>query len=101
AEYFAFRQSFLKKAVQQALYVDTRRLAGDTFVRNATGAVAAGLAATWALVAQLPMQIKDLPPTTQTVLLGAPVVAYIAKDRIKELTREWLSRRVREFDTGS
>ncbi len=101
AEYFSFRQSFLKKAVQQALYVDTRRLATDTFVRNATGAVAAGLAATWALVAQLPTQLKDLPPTVQTLLLGVPVVAYIAKDRIKELTREWLSRRVRAFDTSS
>jgi hypothetical protein len=101
AEYFAYRQSFLKKAVQQALYVDTRRLATDTFIRNAAGAVAAGLAATWALVAQLPSRLSNLSPAAQTLLFGLPVVAYIAKDRIKELTREWLSRTVRNYDLSS
>ena len=100
-EYFAYRQSFLKKAVQQALYVDTRRIESDRFVRNAAGAVAAALAATWALVAQLPAQIQNLPPGLQTFLLGLPIVAYIAKDRIKELTRDWLSRRAKSYDHGS
>ena len=98
AEYFAYRQSLLKKAVQQALYVDTRRLQHDTFVRNTTGAVAAGLAATWALVAQLPSQLGNLDPTWQTLLFALPVLAYVAKDRIKEGTREWLMRRVRGYD---
>jgi hypothetical protein len=98
AEYFAYRQSFLKKAVHQALYVDTRRLTTDTFVRNATGVVAAGLAATWAVVAQMPMGLKNLSPSVQTMLVALPIVAYMAKDRIKELTREALLRRVRAFD---
>ena len=101
AEYFAYRQSFLKKAVQQALYVDTRRIPTDTFVRNATGMVAAGLAATWALVAQLPSQLQNLPPVLQTLLVGLPVVAYIGKDRLKELTREWLTSRLKAFDTDA
>jgi hypothetical protein len=60
--------------------------------------VAAGLAATWALVAQLPAQLRDLSPTAQTIVLAAPVVAYMAKDRIKELSREWLTARLRTFD---
>lgn len=98
AEYFAYRQSLLKKAVQQALYVDTRRLQSDTFVRNTAGAVAAGLAATWALVAQIPAQVSDLSAGWQTALFALPVVAYVLKDRIKEVTREWLMRRVRGFD---
>jgi hypothetical protein len=52
-------------------------------------------------VAQLPGQIKDTPPVLQTLLLGLPIVAYVAKDRIKELTREWLSRRLQSFDHSS
>ena len=100
-EYFAYRQSFLKKAVQQALYVDTRRLTTDRWLRNATGAVAASLAATWALVAQVPAQLSNLSPAAQTALVAMPVLAYAAKDRIKELTREWLIRRFLAFDTNS
>jgi hypothetical protein len=98
AEYFAFRRSTLKRAVQQALYLDTRRVASDKFIRNATGLVAAGLAATWALVAQLPAQLRNLSSTAQIVVLAIPVVAYMAKDRIKELSREWLTNRLRSFD---
>src|SRR5262249_19655316 len=94
AEYFSYRKSFLKKTVQQALYIDARRLGTDRFGRNATGAVAAGLAATWALVAQLPAKIENVPPAVQTVLFCLPIAAYVAKDRIKELTREWLSKRI-------
>jgi hypothetical protein len=100
-EYFAYRQSYLKKAVQQALYVDTRRLPTDTFVRNATGAVAAGLAATWALVAQIPTQVQGLPPGLQAALFALPVVAYMGKDRIKELSREWLLRRMKAYDVDT
>jgi hypothetical protein len=97
-EYFAYRRAILKKAVQQALYVDTRRIPSDKFIRNATGMMAASLAATWALVAQLPLRLSGLSPSLQTLFLVLPVIAYVAKDRIKELTREWLSGRLRSFD---
>jgi hypothetical protein len=97
-EYFAFRRSILKKSVQQALYIDTPRLSSDKFIRNTTGMVAAGLAATWAVVAQLPMQLRNLSSTAQTLVVLIPVIAYVAKDRIKELTREWLTRRLRASD---
>jgi hypothetical protein len=98
SEYFAYRQSFLKKAVQQALYVQSAGLRNDRFIRNATGLVAAGLAAVWALVAKVPQNVASLPPMVKTVLVGLPIFAYMAKDRIKELTREWLTRRVRGYD---
>jgi len=48
-EYFLYRRSLLKKAVQQALWVTTRRRQVDSYLRNAAGMVAAGIAATWAL----------------------------------------------------
>jgi hypothetical protein len=97
-EYFTYRASALKKAVQQALYVGSGRLQKEKFIRNVTGLVAAGLAATWAVVAQLPQRVQHLPPFLQSTLVALPVVAYMAKDRIKELTREWLMRRVRGYD---
>src|SRR5262249_32343067 len=81
-----------------ALYVQSGRVQNDQFIRNATGAMAAGLAATWALVAQLPQRLTNLPPLAQTALFVLPVAAYMAKDRIKELSREWLTRRVRGYD---
>jgi hypothetical protein len=97
-EYFLYRRSLLKKAVQQALWVDTRRRKADRYVRNAAAMVAAGLAATWALIAQLPSRFLSLSPSMQVLMFVLPVIAYIAKDRIKELTKEWLIRRLDTFD---
>jgi hypothetical protein len=98
AEYFSYRQSLLKKAVHQALWVETHRLTRDQYLRNVSSMVAAGLAATWAAVAQLPMQWAKLSSTLQATLVVLPVVAYVAKDRIKELTRDWLMRRAVTYD---
>lgn len=97
-EYFLYRRSLLKKAVQQALWVDTRRRKPDRYVRNAAAMVAAGLAATWALIAQLPTRFLSLSSSMQVLMLVLPVIAYVAKDRIKEMTKEWLLRRLDAFD---
>jgi hypothetical protein len=84
--------------VQQALYVESGRLANDQFIRNVSGVIAASLAATWALVAQLPQNVANLHPVLQTAVLGLPIFAYAMKDRIKELTKDWITRRIRGFD---
>lgn len=97
-EYFLYRRSILKKAVQEALWVDTRRRKADSYLRNAAGMVAAGLAATWALIAQLPARFFSLSPLAQMLMFVLPVVAYIMKDRIKEVTKEWMIRRLRAYD---
>ncbi|HEX3762418.1 MAG TPA: hypothetical protein VHW23_27140 [Kofleriaceae bacterium] len=97
-EYFLYRRSLLKKAVQQALWVRTRRRPADRYLRNAAGMVAAGMAATWALIAQLPAQLSSLSPAAQTLMCALPVIAYVLKDRIKELTKEWMIRRMRAYD---
>lgn len=60
--------------------------------------VAAGLAATWALIAQLPARFSSLSPLAQTLMFVLPVVAYIMKDRIKEMTKEWMIRRMHAYD---
>jgi hypothetical protein len=98
SEYFAYRKALLKKAIHQALYVGTQKLKTDKYVRNATGMVAASLAATWAVAAQLPLRQQGLSTSTQLLIFGLPVIAYVAKDRIKELTREWLTGKLQDFD---
>ncbi len=97
-DYFSYRSSQLKKAVQQALYLDPRSVEVDKFRRNAIGAVAAALAATWAMAAQLPGSIANASGTAKLILLALPVLAYVGKDRIKTLSSEYLSKRLRSFD---
>ncbi len=97
-EYFTYRASLLKKAVQQALYLNVRASRGDMFVRNAVGAVAAALAAIWALATQLPIYVASLPATTKALFFTGAVLAYVMKDRIKALTSEALLKRARTYD---
>jgi hypothetical protein len=98
AEYFSYRSSLIKKAVQQALYLDPREVKADKFVRNGVGAVGAALAAIWALAAQIPATLARASGGTQMLLLAIPVVAYVMKDRIKALTNEYLIAKLRRFD---
>lgn len=97
-EYFTYRASLLKKSVQQALYLNLRASRGDMFVRNAVGAVAAALAAIWALATQIPAYVVNLPPTTKALFFTGAVLAYVMKDRIKALTSEALLKRARTYD---
>jgi len=97
-EYFTYRASLLKKSVQQALYLNVRESRRDTFVRNAVGAVAAALAAIWALATQLPAYVSNLPGPTKVLFFVAAVLAYVMKDRIKAVTGEFLLRRARTYD---
>ncbi len=97
-EYFAYRSSLLKKAVQQALYLDVRKAHADTFVRNGVGAVGAALAAIWALATQLPQTMANLSSGTKLFVFVAAVLAYVAKDRIKVATNEYVVPRLRRFD---
>jgi hypothetical protein len=97
-DYFSYRSSQLKKTVQQALYLDPRSVQADSFQRNAVGAVAAALAATWAVAAQVPGSFAQASGNAKLALLALPVLAYVAKDRIKAVTGEWLSKRLRRFD---
>ncbi len=97
-EYFAYRASQLKKAVQQALYLDVRKAQADKFVRNGVGAVGAAIAAIWALATQLPQQMASLSSGTKMLVLAGAVLAYVAKDRIKTNATEYLMPKLRRFD---
>jgi len=88
----------LKKELQRALYIDTRRIVKDPFYRNTAAMVAAGIAATWATLAQLPLWRGGWTTKQGVFFLLAAVGAYILKDRIKEWVREGLLRRFVKWD---
>jgi hypothetical protein len=100
-EYFTYRSSLLKKAVQQALYLDLREVKRDTYLRNAVGAVGAALAAIWALATQLPATLAAVDSQAKLWFFAAAVLAYVMKDRIKALTNEYLTNRLRRHDHTS
>lgn len=97
-EYFTYRVGLLKKELQRSLYIDTRKRPHDPFFKNSAAMVAAGLAATWATLAQLPLWTGGWTTRQGLLFLGTAVGAYILKDRIKEWTRDVLSRRFRRWD---
>lgn len=98
-EYFTYRIGLLKKELQRSLYIDTRERAQDPFYKNSAAMVAAGLAATWATLAQVPLLTgASLSTQEGLLLLGSAVGAYVLKDRIKEWTRDTLSQKFRRWD---
>jgi hypothetical protein len=92
SEYYTYRLSLLKKELQRALYVDTRALRRDPFVANSAAMVAAGLAATWATLAQIPLLSGGWDGSERYFLFGAAVGAYVLKDRIKDWVKHLLAK---------
>ena len=97
-EHFTYRLGVLKKEMQRALYVDTRSGRIDPIFRNSAAMVAAGLAATWATLAQVPLLQGGLSGSQSTLLFSAAVGAYVLKDRIKEWSRVMLTKKLLPWD---
>lgn len=92
---FLERASRLKKHFQDVLYLDVEAWFVDSRVRNYTGVIAACLAAfMWLSFTLLPIG----PGTRAGIGVGTFAVvfalAYAIKDRIKELTRGWITGRL-------
>jgi hypothetical protein len=92
---FLERASRLKKHFQDVLYLDVEAYFVDTRVRNWVGVVAAALAA----VVWLSFTLLPIGPGTRAGLgIGTFAVvfalAYAIKDRLKELTRGWITGRL-------
>ena len=97
-EYFSYRIGLLKAELERALHIDTRQRASDPFIRNSAAMVAAGLAATWAVLAQVQFAGSDYTRDHQVLFISIAVLAYVLKDRIKEWTRQVLSNRILHWD---
>jgi hypothetical protein len=101
-EFFTYSMSHLKKSVHNALYLDTRAIqADDVYLRNAVAAVGAALAAIWAFATRLPDTLAGMSASAQLAVVVGVVLAYVMKDRIKALTNDFLSARLRKFDHKS
>ena len=101
-EFFTYSLSHLKKSVQNALYLETRAIeADDLYLRNAVAAFGAALAAIWAFATRLPATLAGLSASAQLAAVAGVVLAYVMKDRIKAITSDVLSRRLRKFDHKS
>lgn len=93
-EHFAYRLGIVKKELQSALYINMRTGSLDPFYRNSAAMIAAGLAATWATIAQISL----LSGNQSMLVFGAAVGAYVLKDRIKEWTRASVTHRLIRWD---
>lgn len=96
-EKFIHRRGELKRHIWEVLFLEIRTVPLFALQRQLGAMIAAGLAATWALVAQFVIilriaQEKDLADglgLSGLVFLSAGILAYIIKDRIKEVGRSY------------
>ncbi|PIQ25319.1 hypothetical protein COW36_19680 [bacterium (Candidatus Blackallbacteria) CG17_big_fil_post_rev_8_21_14_2_50_48_46] len=108
-ETYYYRLGLLKKFVSDVLYLDIRNLQKDKAYRNLVAAAGAALAATWAGLVDLqrfywlqninqegPVPTSDFALRFFLIVIVG-VFAYIFKDRIKELTREYFYERLKQF----
>ncbi|QED29914.1 hypothetical protein FRD01_22290 [Microvenator marinus] len=97
-EHYGYRLSLLKKELQKSLYLDMRASTKDPFVANSAAMVAAGLAATWATIAQVPLLTGALGSSQGAFFLALAVGAYVLKDRIKDHVRQRLIKQWLKWD---
>lgn len=97
-ETYYYRLGLLKKYVNEVLYLQVQHIKKERVYRNLIAAFGAGLAATWATWADLQrMQMMTGRDTGLRLglIIFIAVTAYIFKDRIKELTREYFNERLK------
>ncbi len=98
-ELYTYRLGLLKKFLGEALFLQLRSAKKDTLYRNYAAAIGAGLAATVAGLAEhqrLQYLTGNDSGLRLAFLIGVAVVAYIFKDRVKDLTKEYFNSRLRE-----
>lgn len=96
-EHYLHRRGELKRRIWSVLFVEIRNKPLFAFQRQFGAMVAAGLAAAWAVVAQIYLIRRAVMDENSVDLLGlsglmfllAGVFAYIIKDRIKEIGRSY------------
>jgi hypothetical protein len=87
------RQRVLKRAMSSALYLDIGYQEAGEFVHNIAGMVAAAAAMLFAIVVAVWAQLRW--EMTTWPFIAVMVISYAIKDRIKELSRRTLGRRVK------
>jgi hypothetical protein len=97
--HYVNRAALLKKHFQQALFLDARAYMLDQRARNWIAVVMAMVASTFYFVWQIYVLNAAMSPgaTTVSLMMAAVIAAlvYAAKDRIKEVGRDWLQSRLK------
>lgn len=97
-ERYVFRRGVLKRRVWQVLYLDVRTRPLFAFQQQLGAMVAAGLAAFFAVSMEILIRIKAASQASSPfnslgsgtlVIVVALILAYVLKDRIKELGRSY------------
>ncbi|MFY7930915.1 MAG: hypothetical protein ACOVS5_18760, partial [Oligoflexus sp.] len=94
-EHYFYHRGSLKRAVWSALYLDTRTKPLFKLQRQAGAMIAAGVAGVWAVLADLSIRAthgynnltSGAIGLSTVILVSGLTLAYILKDRIKELGR--------------
>lgn len=97
-EAYTYRLSLLKKFVSETLFLDLRGAKRDHFYRNGAAAVGAALAALVAGLAEshrLQYSTGNDTGWRFWLLIGMAVVAYVFKDRVKDLSKEYFNTRLK------
>jgi len=94
------RAAMLKKHFQQALFLEANAYMVDQRLRNWIAALVAMIASSFYFAWQvwvLNAAMTTAQTTVSLVLAGAvAALVYAAKDRIKEVGRDWVARRVKD-----
>jgi len=95
-EYLPHRWRVLKRYVSSALYLDVSRESTGVLITDIIGMFAAGLAMLFATLALLLIQARWATDLS-LAFVTSMVLAYIIKDRIKELAKRTLGRGLNRF----
>lgn len=98
-EAYTYRLGLLKKYLGEALFLRLKSNKKDSLYKNYAAAVGAGLAALVAGVAEH-QRAQYLTGNDSGIrlafLIGVAVLAYIFKDRVKDLSKEYFNSRLKE-----
>jgi len=98
-EAYTYRLGLLKKYLGESLFLQLDSNKKDRFYRNVAAAIGAGLAATVAGLAEH-QRVQYLTGNDSGLrlafLIGVAVLAYIFKDRVKDLSKEYVNSRLKE-----
>lgn len=96
-EYFYQRFSNLKKFVSEGVYLKSKSKNKNAVYKNVFAAIAAGLAALIANLAQVDRGISRGADDYgfKIFMLTLAVVVYIFKDRVKDLSKEYFNKRMK------
>jgi hypothetical protein len=98
-EAYTYRLGLLKKYLGEVLFLQTISDKKDNLYKNYAAAVGAGIAAFFAGIVEhqrLQYLTGDGSGLRFSFLIALAVLAYIFKDRIKELSRDYFNSRLRE-----